>query len=182
VREILSAVLLAFSTLNLAVAGPAAPATGCARWKLNGYALGMTPSQAAAVRSAKAAMPDEGMVSVEVDAGVSGTLSLVGGRLAEYRVRFEGSVTSVAELRKQLVGKFGKATREVATGATTRLLWSDPACDRSLMAEWDQPPAETTEDGKTITPRPTTYTVALGAQENVVPYLALPVASHKLLE
>ncbi len=64
-------------------------------------------------------MPDEGMVSVEVDNGVTGTLSLVGGRLAEYRVRFDGNPTNVAEFRKQLVGKFGKATREVASGATT---------------------------------------------------------------
>jgi len=182
VRKILAAVLFAFSTLTLLLAGAAAPATGCARWKLNGYALGMTPSQAAAVRAAKATMPAEGMVSVEVDNGVTGTLSLVGGRLAEYRVRFDGNATNVAELRRQLVGKFGKATREVVSGPTTRLLWSDPACDRSLMAEWDQLPAETTQDGKTITPRPSAYTVALGDQKNVAPYLDLPAASHKLLD
>ena len=181
-RKVLAALLVAFSALTVLAAGSAAPDTGCARWKLNGYALGMTPSQAMAVRPVKATMPDEGMVSVEVGHGVTGTLSFVGGRLAEYRARFDANATSAAELRKQLTGKFGKATREVASGATTRLLWSDTGCDRSLMAEWDQPPAETTQEGKTTTPRPSFFTVALCGQKIVVPYLDQPAASRKLLD
>lgn len=181
-RKIVAVLLVALSALTVLAAAPSAPDTGCARWKLNGYALGMTPSEAEAVRPSKAKMPDEGMVSVEVDNGVLGTLSFIGGRLAEYRARFAGNATNVAELRKQLIGKFGKASREVASGTTVRLLWSDTGCNRSLMAEWDQPPAETTKEGKTITPGPPLYTVALGTQKLVVPYLDLPAASRKLLE
>ncbi len=166
-------------------AGPAPKSEGCARWKLNGYAIGMTAAEVSAVRPPRGPLPDEGMVSVEVDGTVTGTLTFMNGRLAEYRARISGTTMGASDLRRELQEKFGKMTRETASESTTRLIWSDPSCDRSVLAEWEvpsPPEAKDVKDAKPAPARPAAYTVSLGRSASVKPYLDQPAAQRKVLE
>src|SRR5262245_28539098 len=97
--------LLGLLTIPALAADPlpspaARPSSGCGRFKLNGYELGMTAEASAAVRPLKGVVGDSGMVSATVEDDVVGTLTFVDARLAEYRVRVDGEATSAADFRK----------------------------------------------------------------------------------